>query len=327
MPILTSIGASSAKAFGFTSGGNNFIVATGGTVTDYNGFRIHRFTSSNDFVITSAPAGATVELFLMAGGGGGGCGSSSGSGGGAGGAYWRTDYPCPAPGTYPIVIGAGGAGVPTNDVNADGGPGGNTTGFGLTVVGGGTQNGQDAWETPGGEQGTWGSGKTYADGGCGSCVVNGTSIASHPKWGDTTNRGRTVFDSTGGFTGSNQTYYYGFAGGGGQSSGAGGGGGINEVGASVAVSGDPGGDGGDGLGFNWEGSTEYFGGGGGGGGSGTSAGQPPGGLGGLGGGGNGNGNAAGDNGVANTGGGGGGSGTASGGSGGSGIVIIKYAIA
>lgn len=335
MPILTSIGASSAKAFGFTSGGGNFIVATGGTVTDYNGFRIHRFTSSNDFVITSAPDGATFELFVIGGGGGGGLGSSSGPGGGAGGAYDNTAYPCPAAGTYPVVIGAGGAGA-TISVG-DGTQGGVSSVFGLTLAGGGTQNNNLGWTISGGDQGTWGSNRTLADGGCGAGVANGNELTSHPRWGDTTDQGRTVYDSTGGFSGSNQTYYYGFASGIGESSAGGGGGGIGGVGANGFTGAVPfnGGNGGPGRSYNWVGVTEWMGGGGGGGTT-TSTAPATAGTGGSGVGGNGatsdGGN--GGNAVANTGSGGGGSGSPAtppstdvGGNGSAGLVIIKYAIA
>ncbi len=296
------------------------IVATGGTVVDFGGYRIHRFTTSGNFVITSAPAGATFELFIIAGGGGGGAGSSSGPAGGAGGAYWNTSFACPSVGTYPIVIGAGGAGV-NNSTSLNGTQGGDSTAFGLTLVGGGTQNISTSWNTTGGDQGTWGSGKTSADGGCGSGVANGAEIVGHPKWGDTTDQGRSVYNSVGAFSVSNTTNFYGAAGGGGDSSAGGGGGGINGNGVR-GVSGVTGGDGGVGLSFNWVGTTEWMGGGGGGGSGGATAG-----VGGSGVGGNGGISAAnGTNGAANTGSGGGGSGGAIGGTGAAGVCIIRYPI-
>jgi hypothetical protein len=54
------------------------VIATGGTVTDVGGYRIHTFTSSSDFVVTQ---GGVVEYLIVAGGGGGGRGDN-GSGGG-----------------------------------------------------------------------------------------------------------------------------------------------------------------------------------------------------------------------------------------------------
>jgi hypothetical protein len=56
-PLLSSIAAATARAYGFTSGG---------------------------------PGETTVEYLVIAGGGGGGSGSSGGGGGGAGG--YRTNY-------------------------------------------------------------------------------------------------------------------------------------------------------------------------------------------------------------------------------------------
>jgi hypothetical protein len=304
-----------------TAGNIASIVATGGSVTDYNGYRVHRFTTSNDFVITSAPVGATFELFIIAGGGGGGAGSSSGPAGGAGGAYWNTAFTCPTAGTYPIVIGAGGAGV-NNNTAADGGVGGNSSAFSLTLVGGGSQNKFGDWSQITGNQGTWGNGRTAADGGSGSGVANGVAIANHPKWGDTTNKGRSVYNSTGAFSGSDQTNYYGYAGGLSFSNGGGGGGGLNANGDD-AVTSTSGGNGGAGLSFNWVGTTEWMGGGGGGG---VGLGGSPG-TGGSGVGGNGGANTVtGTNGATNTGSGAGGSGGGQGGTGGSGVCIIRYAI-
>lgn len=301
-------------------GNQNSIVATGGTVVDYGGYRIHRFTTSDNFVITTVPSGATFELFIIGGGGGGGAGSSSGPGGGAGGAYWNTTYTCPSAGTYPIVIGAGGAGV-NNSTATNGTPGGDSTAFGLTLVGGGTQNANASWNTTGGSQGTWGSGRTYSDGGCGSGVANGNELASHPKWGDTTDRGRTVYNSTGAFSGSDQANYYGYAGSLGESSAGAGAGGIGSNGPDPV---NPNGaNGGDGLSFNWVGTTEWMGGGGAGGCSVSGVA----GTGGSGVGGNGGaGSVNGTNGAANTGSGGGGSGGAIGGTGAAGVCIIRYAI-
>jgi len=304
-----------------TAGNIASIVATGGSVTDYGGYRIHRFNSSGFFVITSAPAGATFELFIIGGGGGGGAGSSSGPAGGAGGAYWNTAYTCPSPGSYSVIIGAGGAGV-YNATAANGTVGGDSIAFGLSLVGGGTQNANTGWNSVGGNQGVWGSGRTSADGGSGGGVANGNALASHPKWGDTTTQGRSVYNSTGAFSGSDQTNYYGYAGAFSLTNAGGGGGGLSANGADP-VGGVSGGNGGAGLSFNWVGVTEWMGGGGGGGVS--VAGSP--GIGGSGVGGNGaDGGSTATNGATNTGSGGGGSGSGQGGTGGSGVCIIRYAI-
>ena len=61
----------------FAAGG---VVATGGTVTDVGGYRIHTFNSGANFVVTQ---GGEVDYLVVGGGGGGG--RDAGGGGGAGG--------------------------------------------------------------------------------------------------------------------------------------------------------------------------------------------------------------------------------------------------
>lgn len=85
--------------------------ATGGNVSTDGGYRQHLFTSSGSFVVTQ---GGTIDEIIIIGGGGGGGGSEAGTewgsgGGGAGGVRvitMRTE----SPGTYAVVVGAGGAG-------------------------------------------------------------------------------------------------------------------------------------------------------------------------------------------------------------------------
>ena len=50
----------------FAAGG---ATATGGTITESGGYRIHTFTSSGDFVVSGGSL--DVEYLLVAGGGGG----------------------------------------------------------------------------------------------------------------------------------------------------------------------------------------------------------------------------------------------------------------
>jgi hypothetical protein len=119
----------------YNSGWNSVggIVATGGTVTEVGGYRIHTFTSSGTFTITS---GGSVEYLVVAGGGGGGQGYQAG-GGGAGG--FRTGSLAVPAGSITVTVGAGGAGGP--------GSGGSTTSKGsngfdsvfstITSIGGG----------------------------------------------------------------------------------------------------------------------------------------------------------------------------------------------
>jgi hypothetical protein len=77
----------------FISGGSNFIVATGGTITTCGNDKIHTFTGPGTFTVSSAAACAAnneVSYVVVAGGGGAGTGSNvsgqtGGAGGGAGG--------------------------------------------------------------------------------------------------------------------------------------------------------------------------------------------------------------------------------------------------
>lgn len=116
--------------FGGTSAGP---VASGGTETTFvsggNTYRIHAFTSSGTFTVTQ---GGVMDVMLVAGGAGGGnpgpYGSSFTGGGGAGGLILDTNKTV-GTGSFSIVIGNGG-GAYAN--------GGNTTGFSLTAIGGGT---------------------------------------------------------------------------------------------------------------------------------------------------------------------------------------------
>jgi len=94
-----------------------YVEATGGTITTSGDFKIHTFTSSGTFTVTSAglsSGSTTVDYLVVAGGGG--AGASYGGGGGAGG--FRQSFPNPATGglpvsvqAYPITVGAGGAGT------------------------------------------------------------------------------------------------------------------------------------------------------------------------------------------------------------------------
>ena len=67
----------------------NIIAATGGTVTTDGDYKVHTFTSSGTFTVTSVIGSPTVDFLIIAGGGGGGTGYYA-AGGGAGGL--RTSY-------------------------------------------------------------------------------------------------------------------------------------------------------------------------------------------------------------------------------------------
>ena len=147
---------------------SKYVTATGGTVTTSGDFKIHTFTSSDNFVVSCAgnACGSNKVSYLVVAGGAGG-GRDAGGGGGAGGLREGkcssdpyTDSPLDAgtglsvpAATYPITVGGGGAGGASSAVR--GTSGSPSTFSTITSAGGG-----------GG--GSGGSGvKTGADGGSG----------------------------------------------------------------------------------------------------------------------------------------------------------------
>ena len=136
--------------------------ATGGTVATVGDFKIHSFTGDSTFVVSAAgfpaPSGlGVVDYLVVAGGGGGGygmgypSGTQAAGGGGAGGFREAKDSNMASPHavsplaattgvsitatTYPVTIGAGGAGSPNN--NATGSDGSNSVFSTITSTGGG----------------------------------------------------------------------------------------------------------------------------------------------------------------------------------------------
>jgi hypothetical protein len=134
--------------------------ATGGSLstTIENGitYKVHEFTSSGTFGITSIGSNSTIEYFLLAGGGGAGGGSfQGGAGGGAGGliissftgAIQNYTITVGGAGTNSVISGIttanaggsggswGGAGSPGGSGGGDGGAGGCSTGAGTAGQG------------------------------------------------------------------------------------------------------------------------------------------------------------------------------------------------
>jgi len=275
--------------------------ATGGTVSQAGGYWIHTFTTSGDFIPSEALT--NVEYLVIAGGGGGG---TSGGGGGAGG------YRCSvvgessganssaearlslASGTrYNVMVGAGGAG---GNSAPRGGSGTSSTFAGISSTGGG-----------GGGGGISAGVNTFVSG------LSGGSGGAGTEW----------FGAGSGGAG---TANQGLAGGNGASGSGGGGGGATAAGANGT--GTPG-NGGNGLSSSITGTAVTRAGGGGGANNNASSSFGSGGSGG-----GGNGGAfiggvwtVGAAGTVSTGGGGGGGGNGSfGAQGGSGIVIVRYAV-
>ena len=88
--------------------------ATGGTVTDITGFKVHTFNSSGTFATTASwPSGRTIEYLVVAGGGGSNAGSGNtndpdAGGGGAGGLLTAAGTTGAASTNYAVTIGGGG---------------------------------------------------------------------------------------------------------------------------------------------------------------------------------------------------------------------------
>jgi hypothetical protein len=312
--------------------GVSTISATGGTQTTVGVFRIHTFTGDGTFTVSSASAGATVEILIVGGGAGGG--SDMGGGGGSGGVIYNPAYPISA-GTYGVTIGGGGPGYPDYGSSPRaGGQGGNTI-FGSLIAYGGGGGSSGHYYDPGEWPGIAGpQAQNGASGGGGSAAYR----SFRPDYGGGRPPGKGLYSQgTGGGFGSwvDSNYY------------AGGGGGSGGNGEVDKCNGIRPGIGGPGTYLGITGTNLYWAGGGGGGAY-TGAGQGRGGLGGGGGGGRwdgggggaapggtgglnpgGNGGASpasgGGAGGTNTGsGGGGGAHQGPGGSGGSGIVVVRY---
>ena len=289
----------------------NTFDATGGTATTYTSgsvnYQVHTFTSSGTFNVNSGSKQA--DVLMVAGGAGGG--NDNAGGGGAGGLlYFGSETPKTpnggritlTPGSYQIVIGAGGAGgAETGGATPFAVNGSNTTGLGYTAIGGGY--GASSESSAGSLRGQ--------DGGSGG-GGNGNTDSTQPYVPGSGTSGQ----GNGGGTGSN--------------GGGGGGGGAGAVGQDGNARGTYlGGNGGVGLQYSIRtGSGEYYAAGGGGGNenSNYNAQSRASGIGGVT---NPNNTTAASAGVANTGSGGGGSThvvSAYNGAGGSGIVIIRYEV-
>jgi hypothetical protein len=267
------------------------VVASGGTETEYAGFKSHKFTATGTFTVSDAGATGLVEFIVVAGGGGG---TGTAGAGGAGGARVMTAQTVTAQG-YAITIGGGGT------TEADG------TNSTCAI---------NSISSTGGGSGAY-VGRDANTGGCGGGGARWNNSGTPPY----ANRTTGAAGNAGGYS-----PVEGYAGGDGlqSTSNGGGGGGTAEAGTDATTECGVGGDGIANVYF--DGSTDYYGGGGGGA---SNGGTTTGGEGGAGGGGHGKSYPTPSPtdetaGTANTGGGGGGGGT--GASGGSGIVIIRYPV-
>jgi hypothetical protein len=280
--------------------------ATGGVVSSDGTYYYHMFPFSGTFTPTAT---ISADVLMIAGGGGGGFDEAGG--GGAGGLLQGTISSLTANTSYTVTVGAGGGGG--NGGTRPGTNGSNSVFSTHTATGGGGGGGASATvgERLGQAGGSAGGGASYVG----------------PNNGGTANQGNSSPLTGYGNNGGNSTN---------TSASGGGGGGAGAAGSNGTSSQGNIGKGGNGLNTwsSWAVATQtgadngYYAGGGGGT-SGTSALLTDGGLGG---GGKGGSNAAAATaGTANTGGGGGAGngnvgGTQNAAAGGSGLVIIRYAI-
>lgn len=285
------------------------ISATGGTITTTASFKYHLFTSSSSFIVSS---GSTTVNYLIVGGGGGG-GDRHGGGGGGGGVLtgtWNVSV-----GTYTVTVGLGGVGgyyeTGNSSPSGSGIKGGDSsligTGVSVTAYGGGGGGSYDG--NPTGTVGSGGGGGGNSLAGVAGTAGQGNSGGSGLQpggggGGGAGGAGANANTSTGGIgTSSYSTHLLAVG-----------------YGTSFAVPTSPN--------AVISGGVAYIAAGGGG----AAAASPgPGGSGGLGGGGRGDWNASNiTQGTANTGGGGGGSRSDSepsrGVDGGSGMILVWYAV-
>jgi len=295
---------------------NEFIVATGGTITTSGNCKIHTFTGPGTFTVCNVAIPANNKLaYLVVAGGAGSSHSPTNSSGGSGAGGFRegrcnpvtpyTASPLVTTGltatiaSFPITVGGGGAGG--SPPSPRGSNGNNSVFSTITSTGGGAGGAQVSGPVSDGVAGGSGGGSAYRCGGATGGAGN-TPPVSPPQ------------GNAGGSTAP------------GGDSAAGGGGGATAVGGdSPQAAPSTVGNGGAGATTSISGSpTAYAGGGGG-----SNNGASPNGIGGAGGGGNGAPSPQ-VPGVANTGGGAGGVANNVGGpyasaaAGGSGIVIIRY---
>lgn len=282
-----NISAGSVISIYGIAAGNSSAKATGGNIVTTDGsYWYHTFTSSGTFIPSQA---LTCDYLVVAGGGGGGY--DAGGGGGAGGlltSIGGTPLSLTAQ-TYIATVGAGGTAGTANR----GGNGGNSIFASITATGGGGGGSRTATYKIGANGGSAGGGS--GDGGTGG-------TASPTGQGNNGGNGNASYTPGGG------------------------GGGAGAVGNNTTSETNPG-SGGNGLSNSITGSSvTYAGGGGGGYNANNNGGTGGGGTGGR----AGTGTSAAVAGTANLGGGGGGGSNSSwqinGAQGGSGVIIIRYAV-
>ena len=179
--------------------GENFMVATGGTITCCGDYKIHTFTGPGTFTVSSlasSPTNNVVDYLVVAGGGG--AGGDAGGGGGGGGVRFSngsftncgpssprngaTALPVTATG-YPVTVGGGGAGAAPGNGQPNGTKGGDSVFSGSTTITstGGGYGGGATVDNGGGPGGSGGGGRATAA--CGSNQGSGNTPPVTPSQG------------------------------------------------------------------------------------------------------------------------------------------------
>ena len=314
---VNSIGEATKSSSASTSPND---VATGGTVTYFTGngtigtngvrYAVHTFVDtstgaavSDDLVLNIAK---DLDYLVVAGGGSGGTAGTAGGvwgcgGGGAGGVRTGSAVSYAA-GTYAVAVGARTTAPARTSTIADNqGNSGKDSSFGAVSASGGGGGGAYNIAGSSGGSGGGGGGRNSTSGGAGN---KGSYSPAEGRSGGNARGGSTTGTSAGG-----------------------GGGGAGSAGISAATNASTAGNGGAGVQSSITGSNVNYAGGGGGGAYDGSGGTDTAGSGGTGGGGAGSITGNGSSGLNGRGAGGGGSGYQGvGGAGGSGIVVVRYAI-
>jgi hypothetical protein len=216
-----------------TEFGADFIVATGGTITNTPTCRIHTFTGPGTFEITALGAPANNKLAYMVVAGGGGSGGNAyhiqgGGGGGAGGFREGRDNPitpytasplvttalCASVASFPVTVGAGGGGGkgygPSLPGSPTAGAGSASTFSSITSAGGGYGGQPNSSPAPativqGGDGGSGGGtgGNNSGAGGVGNTPPVSPPQGSNGGAGSTSSQ--TLGGSGGGATGAGST--------------------------------------------------------------------------------------------------------------------------
>lgn len=152
-PTTTYIVSASASSLPRTIG-----TATGGTISDYtdiNGitWRVHLFTASGTFIVSTLTSATTPRIWLLLLGGGGSGGSAGGNqnakpGGAGGGEVVFVEGYQIAIGSFPVVVGAGGTSVTGNSSVPAAGVNGSPSSFNSVIIAAGGNGGRITTDTP-----------------------------------------------------------------------------------------------------------------------------------------------------------------------------------